>query len=61
MLNVCKFCGCVASFDEPNCLSVEQAYEQTEQRPFGCPWFDDLSRARFERRTVLSEGGERHE
>jgi len=43
--DTCKFCACVASFyDEPNCSTLQQAYEQTPARPYGCSWFDAESR-----------------
>lgn len=45
MTDTCKICGAVASFlDEKNCLSVDEAWQQTPTRPYGCPWFDEDSR-----------------
>ncbi|UFS77181.1 hypothetical protein LPB73_07335 [Tardiphaga sp. 37S4] len=43
----CKFCRTTPNAGEPSsCQTLEQAYEQTPERPCGCPWFDQEDRKR---------------
>jgi hypothetical protein len=43
----CKFCRTTPNAGEPSsCQTLEQAYEQTPERPYGCPWFDQEDRKR---------------
>jgi hypothetical protein len=56
MNDTCKFCGTVATPNDKNCSSLEEAYRQTPRRPYGCPWFDKDSRKSHPRLASQNRG-----